>query len=154
MRPALLRIPIALLCLALGWTATTSLTAQSTARAPETRHDRKPGARALAANRKSYPDSIVGHDGKPIRIGPTLDRIARGGTFPHRNDGTEFSNFPNRRTGAMLLPRRPRGYYTEYVHPTPGVSGPGAQRIIIGKNGEAYFTPDHYDSVIPIPRKE
>nr|EKW6799036.1 hypothetical protein [Pseudomonas aeruginosa] len=31
------------------------------------------------------------------------------------------------------LPVKPAGYYTEYVHPTPGVTGPGAQRIVVGK---------------------
>jgi filamentous hemagglutinin len=34
--------------------------------------------------------------------------------------------------------------------PTPGVSGPGPQRIVTGKNGEMYYTPDHYDTFIPI----
>ena len=41
-------------------------------------------------------------------------------------------------------------YYKEYVHPTPGVNGPGPQRIIKGGNGEIYFTPDHYHFFIKI----
>ncbi|UFI47588.1 ribonuclease domain-containing protein [Pseudomonas savastanoi] len=36
------------------------------------------------------------------------------------------------------------GYYTEYVHPTPGIVGPGPQRIVVGKGGEMYYTADHY----------
>ncbi|ELK4807854.1 hypothetical protein RVS41_005214 [Pseudomonas aeruginosa] len=48
------------------------------------------------------------------------------------------------------MPVKPVGYYTEYVHPTPGVTGPGAQRIVVGKGGEMYYTADHYKTFIPI----
>ncbi|WP_407082811.1 ribonuclease domain-containing protein [Pseudomonas germanica] len=41
-------------------------------------------------------------------------------------------------------------YYTEYVHPTPGIAGPGPQRIVVGKGGEMYYTADHYKTFIPI----
>jgi filamentous hemagglutinin len=68
----------------------------------------------------------------------TLDRIAKGERFPHRGDGTIFRNREGR------LPDKPVGYYREYVHPTPGVNGPGAQRVVIGQDGEVYYTPDHY----------
>jgi len=81
----------------------------------------------------------------PSRLQGTLARIKAGVKFPHRNDGTVFHN----REG--LLPAKPPGYYTEYVHPTPGVGGPGAQRVVIGKGGEIYYTPDHYKSFIPAP---
>jgi ribonuclease T1 len=73
----------------------------------------------------------------PIDLNPTLDRIERGEENRHRNDGTSFQNRENR------LPRKPTGYYKEYVHPTKGESGPGPQRII-GKEGEVWYTPDHY----------
>lgn len=42
------------------------------------------------------------------------------------------------------------GYYHEYVHPTEGVRGPGAHRIITGKEGEIYYTPDHYKTFFKI----
>ena len=74
----------------------------------------------------------------PIDLRPTLDRIERGEENRHRNDGTSFQNRENR------LPRKPLGYYKEYVHPTKGEYGPGPQRVIIGKEGEAWYTPDHY----------
>ncbi len=74
----------------------------------------------------------------PIDLRPTLDRIERGEENRHRNDGTSFQNRENR------LPRKPLGYYKEYVHPTKGEYGPGPQRIIIGKEGEVWYTPDHY----------
>ncbi len=73
-----------------------------------------------------------------IDLKPTLDRIARGEANRHRNDGTTFQNRENR------LPRKPSGYYTEYVNPTPGDNGPGPQRIIIGKKDDVWYTPDHY----------
>lgn len=43
----------------------------------------------------------------------------------------------------------PVGYYTEYVHPTPGILGPGPQRIVVGQGGEMYYTADHYKTFIP-----
>jgi filamentous hemagglutinin len=30
------------------------------------------------------------------------------------------------------------------VHPTPGENGPGPQRIIVGQDGDIWYTPDHY----------
>lgn len=76
----------------------------------------------------------------PPDLKDTLDRIAKGQKFPHRNDGAVFGN----REG--LLPAQPHGYYREYVHPTPGVGGPGGQRVVVGHGGEVYFTQDHYQT--------
>ena len=73
-----------------------------------------------------------------VDLEPTLDRIERGEANRHRNDGAQFQNRENR------LPRKPSGYYKEYVHPTPGENGPGPQRIIIGKQGEVWYSADHY----------
>jgi guanyl-specific ribonuclease Sa len=74
----------------------------------------------------------------------TLDRIQAEEALPFRNDGSVFENREN------LLPPQSPGYYTEYVHPTPGISGPGAQRVVTGNGGEVYYTPDHYKTFIPI----
>ncbi|WP_257667143.1 ribonuclease domain-containing protein [Parapedobacter tibetensis] len=75
---------------------------------------------------------------------PTLNRIASGGKFPHRNDGSIFKNLEG------LLPKQNSGFYREFVHPTPGVTGPGPMRIVTGQNGQMWFTPDHYKTFIPI----
>jgi len=75
---------------------------------------------------------------------PTLNRIASGGKFPHRNDGSIFKNFEG------LLPKQNAGFYREFVHPTPGITGPGPMRIVTGQNGGMWFTPDHYKTFIPI----
>lgn len=54
------------------------------------------------------------------------------------------------RNAEGLLPPKPAGYYREFVHPTPGVSGAGPQRIVAGRGGELYYTPDHYRTFIPL----
>jgi ribonuclease T1 len=73
-----------------------------------------------------------------VELQSTLDRIGRGERNSHRNDGTTFQNRERR------LPIKPSGYYKEYVHPTRGVNGPGPQRVILGRDGDAWYTPDHY----------
>lgn len=73
-----------------------------------------------------------------IDVGPTLARIQRDERLRFSHDGIVFQNRESR------LPRKPAGYYHEFVHPTPGVGGPGPQRIVMGREGEAYYTPDHY----------
>ncbi len=70
-----------------------------------------------------------------VDLGPTLDRIESGGTFPYRNDGSIFMN----REG--LLPQQGLDYYQEFVHPTPGISGPGPQRIILGQGARSSTCP-------------
>jgi len=75
-----------------------------------------------------------------IDLQPTLDRIARGEKNSHRNDGSTFGNRERH------LPQKPSGYYTEYVHPTKGINGPGPQRVIFGKGGDIWYTPDHYET--------
>jgi len=82
--------------------------------------------------------------GRNSELNPTLKRIKKGIKYPHKNDGSVFKN----REG--LLPKREVGYYREYVHPTPGINGPGLQRIVTVRNGEIYYTPNHYESFIII----
>ena len=75
-----------------------------------------------------------------VDLAPTLKRIARGERLRFPNDGSVFQNRERR------LPAKPPGYYHEFVQPTPGVGGPGAQRLVLGQEGEVYYTPDHYRS--------
>lgn len=88
-------------------------------------------------------DIISTKDGL-VDVKPTLERIRIGGSNAHRNDGSVFKNKEG------LLPSKPDGYYKEYVHPTPGVEGAGKQRIVQGAEGELYYTPDHYQTFVPI----
>ena len=80
----------------------------------------------------------------PPEARETLAAIRRGGPFRYEKDGTVFGN----REG--LLPRRDRGYYTEYTVRTPGARDRGARRIVAGgdprSSGEYYYTADHYQS--------
>ena len=88
-----------------------------------------------------------------VDLQPTLDRIHDGIPYPHRNDGSVFQNRPPvGGDGRPLLPVQPSGYYREYVVPTPGVNGPGPQRIVVGQGGEMFYTPDHYGTFVPIKR--
>ena len=76
---------------------------------------------------------------------PVFDRIAAGIKDPHRDDGITFQN------RERLLPiKTDREYYREYVVRTPNMREVGPQRLILGRDGEAYYTPDHYDSFIRI----
>lgn len=87
----------------------------------------------------SYDEAV-----KTFDLGKTLERIERGESLPHRNDGTFFRN----REG--LLPSKPDNYYKEYVHPYEGQRFPGPHRVIVGSDGEIYYTPDHYQTFIKI----
>lgn len=115
----------------------------------------KPKANRPAAERsdnssgRSKAESIVrnarvtGEDGRVIYRGdidltPTLERIERGKRLRFAHDGSVFENRERR------LPQKPAGYYHEFVHPTPGDNGPGGQRVVVGREGEVYYTPDHY----------
>jgi ribonuclease T1 len=104
-----------------------------------------------AAARESPPAGLVGEIAAaelPREARQTLVLIKQGGPYPYRKDGTVFRN----REGH--LPRRPRGYYTEYTVRTPGERDRGARRIIAGRGstgdaatgGEYYYTADHYNT--------
>ncbi len=86
----------------------------------------------------------------PPEARDTLALIARGGPFPHRQDGEVFGNYEH------LLPDEPRGYYREYTVETPGANDRGARRIITGGNPPVvyYYTGDHYRSfhAFTVPR--
>jgi ribonuclease T1 len=78
--------------------------------------------------------------GLPAEVRDTLALIRQGGPFPYAKDGAVFLNRENR------LPAKPRGHYREYTVPTPGVRQRGARRIVAGRDGEFYYTQDHYRS--------
>jgi ribonuclease T1 len=76
----------------------------------------------------------------PREARETLALIKKGGPFPYERDGAVFGNFEKR------LPLKARGYYREYTVPTPGLKHRGARRIVAGREGEYYYTEDHYRS--------
>jgi len=78
----------------------------------------------------------------PNEARDVLRRIAAGGPFEHRQDGSTFQNRERR------LPPQPRGYYREYTVETPGSGDRGARRIVTGGDppAEYYYSDDHYRS--------
>jgi ribonuclease T1 len=70
----------------------------------------------------------------------TLALIDKGGPFPYDKDGSTFGN------NERLLPQQQRGYYREYTVPTPGSRDRGARRLVAGREGDVYYTSDHYES--------
>jgi len=70
----------------------------------------------------------------------TLLLIRDGGPYPYAQDDGVFGN----REG--ILPARRNGYYREYTVETPGSPDRGARRIVVGADGDRYYTADHYDS--------
>jgi ribonuclease T1 len=96
------------------------------------RDDRVPASPEIAASQL------------PREAREMLALIRAGGPFRYRQDGTTFHN------RERLLPRRERGYYTEYTVRTPGARNRGARRIVAGgdpqRTGEFWYTEDHYQS--------
>ncbi|WP_146909703.1 ribonuclease domain-containing protein [Arenimonas daejeonensis] len=88
------------------------------------------------APRSALPDFL------PPEASDTLVLIARGGPFPHRQDGSVFQNRERR------LPQRARGHYREYTVRTPGLGHRGPRRIVTGGDppAEYWYTDDHYQS--------
>ena len=81
----------------------------------------------------------------PKQVAQTLALIERDGPFPYpRNDDVVFHN------NEHVLPSEPDGYYREYTVPTPGSADRGARRLIAGKNGEFYYTANHYQSFVRV----
>jgi ribonuclease T1 len=88
---------------------------------------------------------VTNEDGEIVYRGdvdlwPTLERIEQGVRLRFSHDGIVFENREHR------LPRKPDGYYHEYVQPTPNEHGPGGQRLVLGEAGEVYYSPDHYQT--------
>jgi len=83
----------------------------------------------------------------PSQAREVLDEIDHGGPFEYpRKDGSVFGNYEG------MLPHESSGYYHEYTVDTPGASTRGTRRIITGRNGELYWTADHYNTFQRISR--
>ena len=76
----------------------------------------------------------------PKQARDTLALIDRGGPYPYSQDNTVFGNLER------VLPERPKGYYREYTVVSPGSSSRGTRRLVVGAQGDIYFTADHYQT--------
>ncbi len=101
-----------------------------------------PTATAVAELPAGWSGGTIGVEALPPEAIDTLLLIDEGGPFPYDQDGSTFQN----REG--ILPGAPRGYYREYTVETPGSPDRGARRIVTGRDGERYYTDDHYDSFL------
>jgi len=80
----------------------------------------------------------------PADVRSTLDLIKDQGPFRYEQDGATFGN----REG--LLPDEPADYYREYTVPGPDEDDRGPRRLVTGRQGEVYYTADHYDSFVRV----
>lgn len=108
-----------------------------------------PALAASAHTAPSHPATTItvpydyGHVCKsklPSQADDTLKLIASGGPFPYPEDGEVFRNDEG------VLPQEPSGYYHSYTVKTPGSSDRGARRIVTAKDGDDFYTANHYDS--------
>ena len=106
-------------------------------------------APATAPAASSTPDSglpRVAVANLPSQAHETLRLVDAGGPFPYRQDGTVFANEEHH------LPARPTGYYREYTVVTPGSPDRGVRRLVVGAQGDVYYTDDHYASFRQVAR--
>jgi filamentous hemagglutinin len=80
----------------------------------------------------------------PVDVNPTLDRVRQGMKVHEKDDGTTFHN------AGHPLPKKADGYYLEFVHKMKDIPFPGPARLILGREGEVYFTGDHYHSFVRV----
>lgn len=117
-----------------GGSATDRATGSAPSRTPAAAPSRTPGATAVSGL------PTVRESELPAEARRTLALIRSDGPYPYAKDGAVFSNFEK------VLPQRKRGYYHEYTVKTPGERDRGARRIVTGRDGEIYYTDDHYES--------
>jgi ribonuclease T1 len=80
----------------------------------------------------------------PSEAQHTIALIRTGGPFPYSHDGIVYNNLEKQ------LPKEDRGYYHEFTVVTPGSDDRGARRIITGKDGQFYYTSNHYKSFVEV----
>jgi ribonuclease T1 len=80
----------------------------------------------------------------PVQARDTVSLIQHGGPFRYPHDGIVYQNLERH------LPAEPSGYYHEYTVVTPGESDRGTRRIVTGRDGQFYYTADHYASFVRV----
>jgi ribonuclease T1 len=134
------RLPSLVLALLVGCLVAGCLLLAGGGATPQPTGREVPTATAVVALPAGWFGGTIGVEALPAEAIDTLLLIEEGGPFPYDQDGSTFQN----REG--ILPDAPRGYYREYTVETPGSPDRGARRIVTGREGERYYTDDHYDS--------
>ena len=96
------------------------------------------GPSAPAARPSAIDVEGIGDAEERAAIVEVARAIDRGGPFAYRKDGVVFENRERR------LRVEPRGHWREYTVPTPGSPDRGARRLVGGRDGELFYTRDHY----------
>jgi filamentous hemagglutinin len=79
-----------------------------------------------------------------VDLGPTLERISKGGANPHANDGSVHVNKGrNAARKAQRVLSRVRSSNARRARPRPSAG-------VTGAGGEAYYSPDHYKTFVPL----
>lgn len=138
-------VPLLITALVAGvWRVATRDASTTPADAPGTRATATAGRSGTAyPTSGNTPDSgldTIAESKLPQGAKETLALIRAGGPYKYDQDDKTFQN----REG--ILPGQKRGYYREYTVETPGSGDRGARRIIGGRDGDRYWTTDHYDS--------
>jgi ribonuclease T1 len=90
---------------------------------------------SLAAEEGAAVEDALGH----IRAGTRPTYGTKWGV-PHWNNEGRLPGIPG----------TPGAYREFYVRPAPGTSGPGARRLVIGQDGNFYYTWDHYRNFVRV----
>lgn len=101
-------------------------------------------AAAAAIEPRNDLSSLIPSDSERTAVLATLAAIADCGPYPHDRDGIVFRN------RERLLPIRQQRYYREFTVRTPGRRDRGPRRLVVGRDGEVYYTRDHYASFVRI----
>jgi ribonuclease T1 len=76
-----------------------------------------------------------------VEANDVLDKINSNFCFTNRKDGSTYYNLEGLLPVVSIC-----DYYKEYTVPTPNTVGRGKCRLVIGDQGETYYTDDHYIS--------
>lgn len=85
-------------------------------------------------------ERLIKADEARTKAEKVLARIERGEPDPHWRDGSVFRNNEGK------LPKRETGYYKEYVYRENESDSVGRERVVVGRDGDVYYTEDHYET--------
>ncbi len=94
----------------------------------------------LASSTKVTGNNAVNYADLPEDVQNTLAKVKSGEKLPYAKDGTIYQN----RNEA--LPKQAANYYREYTVQADPAKGRGTNRLVVGNNGETYYTTNHYGS--------
>ncbi len=102
--------------------------------APESPPEFEEGGTGVGYETPDMPGIVGIEDPVEARLVTDVAGLVRvRGPFPFLEDGAIFNDTERR------LPPQARGYYREYTVTTPGVTGRGARRLVVGAGGELFY---------------